>query len=87
MAAAAAVVLVAAGAGVYQWQVRQAEGMRAKEDVMRALRLTSEKLQTASETHVAQIEDFFASRYDAAELAELNALLSRVEPGDGPAGC
>ena len=47
----------------------------------------SEKLQTASETHVAQIEDFFASRYDAAELAELNALLSRVEPGDAAGGC
>ena len=47
----------------------------------------SEKLQTASETHVAQIEDFFASRYDADELAELNALLSRVEPGDGAGGC
>jgi hypothetical protein len=55
MAAAAAVVLVAAGAGVYQWQVRQAEGMRAKEDVMRALRLTSEKLQTARD-QVRQIE-------------------------------
>lgn len=47
----------------------------------------SEKLLTASETHVAQIEDFFASRYDVAELAELNELLSRVEPGDAAGSC
>jgi DNA-binding MarR family transcriptional regulator len=40
------------------------------------------KLHSASETHVAQIEEYFTSRYDAGELAALTALLSRVEPGD-----
>ena len=40
------------------------------------------KLRSASETHVAQIEEYFTSRYDAGELAALTALLSRVEPGD-----
>jgi DNA-binding MarR family transcriptional regulator len=41
------------------------------------------KLREASESHVAQIEEYFTSRYDAAELGELNALLGRVEAGDG----
>src|SRR4026208_2108059 len=41
-----------------------------------------EQLRRASETHVAQIEEFFTARYDENELAELNGLLSRVEPGD-----
>ena len=44
----------------------------------------AEKLRSASETHVAQIEDFFTSRYDESELAGLNTLLSRIEAsGDG----
>jgi DNA-binding MarR family transcriptional regulator len=37
------------------------------------------KLRDASESHVAQIEEYFTSRYDAAELASLNVLLGRVE--------
>ena len=41
-----------------------------------------EKLRTASETHVAQIEAYFTSRFDEAELAELNALLARIESGE-----
>ena len=43
-----------------------------------------EKLRAASETHVAQIEDYFDSRFDGNELAELRALLERIElePGD-----
>jgi DNA-binding MarR family transcriptional regulator len=40
------------------------------------------KLLEASKSHVAQIEEYFTSRYDAAELAELNALLGRVEADD-----
>jgi DNA-binding MarR family transcriptional regulator len=44
----------------------------------------AEKLRSASETHVAQIEDFFTSRYDESELAELKTLLARIEAsGDG----
>ena len=41
------------------------------------------KLREASESHVAQIQEYFTSRYDAAELAELNALLGRVDADDG----
>ncbi len=37
------------------------------------------KLREASESHVAQIEEYFTSRYDATELAELDVLLGRVE--------
>jgi DNA-binding MarR family transcriptional regulator len=44
------------------------------------------KLRDASKTHVAQIEDYFTSRYEAAELTELTALLGRIELGDG-LGC
>ena len=44
------------------------------------------KLQRASETHVAQIEDYFSSRYDETELADLNALLGRIESGE-PLDC
>ena len=40
------------------------------------------KLREASETHVAQIEDYFTSRYEASELSELAALLGRIELGD-----
>ena len=40
------------------------------------------KLQRASETHVAQIEDYFNTRYDETELADLTALLGRIEPGE-----
>lgn len=41
-----------------------------------------EKLQAASRTHVAQIEEYFEARFDASELAELHDLLARFEPGD-----
>ena len=41
-----------------------------------------EKQRAASESHVAQIEDYFASRYDAAELAELSGLLTRIGAGE-----
>lgn len=41
-----------------------------------------EKLREASASHVAQIEEYFSTRYDEAELAELNALLGRIEAGD-----
>lgn len=47
----------------------------------------SDKLRRASETHVVQIEDFFTARYDESELAELNGLLSRVEPGESSTDC
>jgi len=40
------------------------------------------KLRDASRSHVAQIEEYFASRYDAGELGELNQLLERVEPAE-----
>jgi hypothetical protein len=67
MAAAAAVagVIVTAGAGVrvYQRQVQQAEVMRAKEDVMRALRVTSEKLRTAR----AQVQQIERKRFEVNE--------------------
>ena len=45
-----------------------------------------EKLRQASETHVAQIEEYFTARYDASELGELNTLLARIDGGD-PADC
>jgi DNA-binding MarR family transcriptional regulator len=45
-----------------------------------------EKLRQASKTHVAQIEEYFTSRYDVSELGELNALLARIDGGD-PADC
>ena len=41
-----------------------------------------EKLREASKTHIVQIEDFFSSRYEDAELADLNGLLARIEPGE-----
>jgi DNA-binding MarR family transcriptional regulator len=41
-----------------------------------------EKLHRASETHVAQIEEYFTSRFDEGQLSELHGLLSRVEPGE-----
>jgi hypothetical protein len=54
-ALAATIVMAGAGVRVYQRQVQQAEGMRAKEDMMRALRVTSEKLRIAR-AQVQQIE-------------------------------
>jgi DNA-binding MarR family transcriptional regulator len=41
-----------------------------------------EKLRDASASHVAQIEEYFTSRYDDQELSELNVLLARVEAGE-----
>jgi hypothetical protein len=48
-AAAVGGMIVAGGTGlrIHQARVDRAEGMRAKEAVIRALRVTSEKLQTA----------------------------------------
>ncbi len=40
------------------------------------------KLREASETHVVQIEGYFTSRYDDAELTELAELLGRVDGGE-----
>jgi DNA-binding MarR family transcriptional regulator len=37
------------------------------------------KLREASESHVAQIEEYFTSRYDDAELTELAELLARID--------
>jgi len=37
------------------------------------------KLREASETHVAQIEEYFSSRYDEAALTELAELLARID--------
>jgi DNA-binding MarR family transcriptional regulator len=47
----------------------------------------AEKLRRASETHVAQIEEYFAARYDEAELAQLTALLERIEAAGDPIDC
>jgi DNA-binding MarR family transcriptional regulator len=41
-----------------------------------------QKLREASETHVAQIEEYFDSRYEDEQLIALNTLLARIEPGD-----
>ena len=40
------------------------------------------KLREASETHVAQIEEYFTSRYETSELADLTTLLGRIELAD-----
>ena len=40
-----------------------------------------EKLRAASQTHVAQIEAYFAARYDEDELIELATLLARIDEG------
>jgi DNA-binding MarR family transcriptional regulator len=40
------------------------------------------KLREASTTHVAQIDDYFGSRYEADELTQLTALLGRIELAD-----
>lgn len=44
------------------------------------------KLRAASETHVAQIDAYFSARYEETELAELAALLGRID-GDDPGDC
>jgi DNA-binding MarR family transcriptional regulator len=44
------------------------------------------KLSAASVTHLEQVEAYFATRYDAAELDELSMLLARIA-GDESAGC
>ena len=44
------------------------------------------KLRSASTSHVAQIEEYFGSRYDEGELGDLNRLLERAEPSD-PGDC
>jgi DNA-binding MarR family transcriptional regulator len=42
------------------------------------------KLRDASGTHVAQIEEYFSSRYDDAELTELAELLARIDGDESP---
>ena len=44
------------------------------------------KLREASESHVAQIEEYFTSRYEDAELAELAELLARIDAAE-PLDC
>lgn len=44
------------------------------------------KLREASESHVAQIEEYFTSRYEDAELAELSELLARIDAAE-PLDC
>ena len=44
------------------------------------------KLRDASGSHVAQIEEYFTSRYDAGELSALSTLLSRAG-ADGSVDC
>jgi len=44
------------------------------------------KLRKASESHLPQIDAFFAARFDDAELAELSAFLARLAEGDA-VGC
>jgi DNA-binding MarR family transcriptional regulator len=38
-----------------------------------------QKLRDASESHVAQIEEYFRSKYDEEQLVALNGLLIRIE--------
>jgi DNA-binding MarR family transcriptional regulator len=40
------------------------------------------KLRDAGGTHVAQIEEYFAARYDDGELVVLSGLLARIESGE-----
>lgn len=54
-AAAAAVVTLTVGATIYERQVRQAEGIRAKEEVLLALRVTGVKLRSA-QSQVQEIQ-------------------------------
>ena len=44
------------------------------------------KLRTASESHLAQIDSFFAARFDDDELGDLSALLARLAEGE-PVAC
>lgn len=44
------------------------------------------KLRQASESHLAQIDAFFAARFDESELGDLGALLVRLAESE-PAGC
>lgn len=44
------------------------------------------KLREASESHLAQIDAFFAARFDDDELGDLSALLTRLADGE-PAVC
>ena len=46
----------------------------------------SAKLREASETHLSQIDTFFAARFDEGELGDLSALLGRLADG-APAAC
>lgn len=40
------------------------------------------KLGAAAETHITQIDEYFSSRYDAAEQLQLTGLLTRIDAGD-----
>lgn len=45
------------------------------------------KVREASKSHIAQIEEFFGSRYEEHELDELATLLARLGGSDSPAAC
>lgn len=45
------------------------------------------KLRAASETHFAQIDEYFGARYDGEELAQLEALLARAGDESGALDC
>jgi DNA-binding MarR family transcriptional regulator len=45
-----------------------------------------DKLRESSESHLAQIDAFFADRFDVSELGELRTLLERLAAGE-PAAC
>jgi DNA-binding MarR family transcriptional regulator len=42
------------------------------------------KLRAARETHVSQIESYFAARWDPGQLGDLSALLERIDATDLP---
>jgi hypothetical protein len=50
------IVMVGAGRLAYDRQVRQAEGMRVKEELLAALRVTSEKLLSA-QAQIQQLDE------------------------------
>ena len=46
-----------------------------------------QKLRDASESHIAQIDEYFSSRYEEEHLVTLTALLARIEPADEAGDC
>jgi DNA-binding MarR family transcriptional regulator len=47
----------------------------------------AEKLRTAAESHLADVDRMFAARFDEAELATLSALLARLDGAGDPDAC